>query len=293
METSELLKSVRKIEIKSRGLSNNLFAGQYHSAFKGRGMTFTEVREYQYGDDIRSIDWNVTARFGHPYVKVFEEERELTAMLLVDFSGSSRFGSHFQLKRDLITQIAAVLAFSVISNNDKIGLIIFTDKVEKFIRPAKGRKQILKIIRELLEYTPQSSGTDISGALRDFSNSLKKRCIGFLISDFLDTDNQLNIRFEDALRLASRKHEMIALRVVDQLETMLPDAGLVRFVDPETGIQKIIDTSQFSVKQQLRQWSANFENQLQTVFNKCKVDDASFETGKDFVPSLLRLFANR
>jgi uncharacterized protein (DUF58 family) len=229
METSDIIQKVRKIEIKTRGLSNHIFAGEYHSAFKGRGMTFAEVREYQYGDDVRSIDWNVTARFGHPFIKIFEEERELTVMLLIDVSGSRVFGTVSRLKMDVVTEVAATLAFSTIQNNDKVGVIFFSDKIEKFIPPQKGRKHVLHIIREMIDFKPESTLTDISGALRYFTNAIKKRSTAFLISDFIDEG------FEKELTIANRKHDVVALQVYDRRETEMPDVGLIKLKDAETG----------------------------------------------------------
>ncbi|HOV83807.1 MAG TPA: DUF58 domain-containing protein, partial [Paludibacteraceae bacterium] len=237
METSEIIKKVRRIEIKSRGLSQNIFAGAYHSVFKGRGMTFSEVREYQYGDDIRNIDWNVTARFAHPYVKIFEEERELTVMLLIDVSGSSEFGSISRMKKDIITEIAATLAFSTIQNHDKIGVIFFSDKIEKFIPPKKGRKHVLYIIRELVDFEPESNKTNIAAALRYFTNAIKKRSTAFLISDFIDED------FENELTIANRKHDVIALQIYDIRETEIPNVGLIKLKDAETGDRIWLDAS--------------------------------------------------
>src|SRR6056297_281652 len=234
METSELLRKVRRIEIKTRGLSRNIFAGEYHSAFKGKGMTFSEVREYIYGDDIRNIDWNVTARFNHPYVKIFEEERELTVVLLVDVSGSRDFGTQAQLKKDIMTEILAVLSFSAIQNNDKIGVIFFSDKVEKFIPPQKGRKHILRIIREMIDFTPDNKTTDITEALRFMTNAIKKRSICFIISDFIDYNNQQNKNnFDEALRIAGNKHDVVALRVYDKREKELPNVGMLKVKDSE------------------------------------------------------------
>ena len=237
MEETDLLKKVRRIEIKARGLTRHIFAGEYHSAFKGRGIAFSEVREYQYGDDIRSIDWNVTARFNHPYIKIFEEERELTVMLLIDLSGSGNFGTTVSFKRDVMTEVAAVLSFSAIFNNDKIGVIFFTDKVEKFIPPQKGRKHILRIIRELLGFRPESNNTNLDESLRFLTNAIKKRCTAFIISDFMAPD------FEEALRIASNKHDIAAIKVYDQVEASLPDIGLIKVNDSETGAEKWIDTS--------------------------------------------------
>ena len=249
METSEILKRVRQIEIKTRGLSNNIFAGEYHSAFKGRGMAFSEVREYQYGDDIRDIEWNVTARFNKPYVKVFEEERELTVMLLVDVSGSLNFGTQKQMKRDMLTEIGATLAFSAIQNNDKIGVIFFSDKIEKFIPPKKGRKHILYIIRELLDFKPESQRTDISGAVEYLTRAIKRRCTAFLLSDFLDKKD-----FRQALTIANRKHDMVAIQVYDRRLAELPDVGLMKMKDNETGQEIIVDTSSRQVRREHAQW---------------------------------------
>ena len=287
METKDLLKKVRKIEIKTRGLSRQIFAGEYHSAFKGRGMTFSEVREYQYGDDIRSIDWNVTARFNHPYVKVFEEERELTVMLLIDVSGSGEFGTRVQMKRDLITEISAVLSFSAIENNDKIGVILFSDRVEKFIPPLKGRKHILRIIRELLEYKPQSSGTDISESLRFLTNAIKKRCTAFLISDFRDKG------YARSLQIANNKHDVAALHVYDRRETSLPAVGLLRILDAETGMERWIDTSKNRIRENYAmKWESHLEI-MKEIFSRAGVDSVSIETGEDYVKPLIRLFKQR
>lgn len=294
MEISELLKKVRKIEIRSRGLSNNLFAGQYHSAFKGRGMAFSEVREYQYGDDIRAIDWNVTARFNHPYVKIYEEERELTVMLLADLSASSSFASKGELKRELIAQVSATLAFSALQNNDKIGLLVFTDKIEKYIAPAKGRSQALRIIRELIDFEPKSKNTSINEALRFFTNTAKKRCIGFLMSDFIDIDDKTGkLKFEDALKIASRKHDLIALNITDNLENQLKGEGLVRFSDPETGEIRVVDLSDKMLLNRYQQARANFNTSLSMLLAKNKVSQANLFTGSDFVQPLLRLFSER
>lgn len=287
METSELLKKVRQIEIKTRGLSRNIFAGEYHSAFKGRGMTFSEVREYQYGDDIRSIDWNVTARFNHPYVKVFEEERELTVMLLVDVSGSRDFGTVTQTKRNLMTEIAATIAFSAIQNKDKIGVIFFSDKIEKFIPPQKAKKHILYIIRELLDFHPDSSKTDVSQVLQYFSNAIKRRCTAFLISDFIDGD------FERAMMIANRKHDVVALQVYDPRETEMPDIGLVKLKDAETGERLWVDTSDRRLRMAYHNWWGENQISLQQVLSKCKVDSVSISTDEDYVKSLMRLFKLR
>lgn len=287
MEATELLKKVRKIEIKTRGLSNQIFAGEYHSAFKGKGMTFSEVREYQYGDSIKGIDWNVTARFNAPYVKVFEEEREMTVMLLIDVSASKIFGTHTQLKTDLITEIAAVLSFSAIANNDKIGVIFFTDKVERFIPPQKGRKHILRIIRDLIEFKPENSGTNISEALRYYSNVIKKKSTGFIISDFID-DN-----FDTALKIANNKHDLIALRVFDQREKEIPDVGLIQILDAETGQKKWIDTSNRQIRKDYTNWWKKTSKELEDLFSKNGVDNVNLETGKDYVRVLINLFKKR
>ena len=287
METKELLKKVRKIEIKTRGLSRQIFAGEYHSAFKGRGMTFSEVRDYQYGDDIRNIDWNVTARFNHPYVKVFEEERELTVMLLIDVSGSGDFGTEAQMKHSLITEIAAVLSFSAIENNDKIGVILFSDRIEKFIPPQKGRKHILRIIRELLECNPESRGTDISESLRFLTNAIKKRCTAFLISDFRDKG------YARSLQIANNKHDVAALHVYDRRETSLPAVGLLRVMDAETGAERWIDTSKNRVRENYAmKWESHLEI-MKEIFTRAGVDSVSMRTGEDFVKPLIRLFKQR
>ena len=287
METTDLLKKVRKIEIKTRGLSRQIFAGEYHSAFKGRGMTFSEVREYQYGDDIRSIDWNVTARFNHPYVKVFEEERELTVMLLVDVSGSGDFGTEMQMKRALITEISAVLSFSAIENNDKIGVILFSDRVEKFIPPQKGRKHILRIIRELLEFKPLSHGTDISESLRFLTNALKKRCTAFLISDFRDKG------YARSLQIANNKHDVAALHVFDRRESELPAVGLLRVLDAESGLERWIDTSRNRIRENYAiKWESHLEI-MKEIFSRAGVDSVSIHTGEDYVKPLIRLFKQR
>jgi len=288
METSDLLKRVRKIEIKTRGLSQNIFAGQYHTAFKGRGMAFSEVREYQYGDDIRSIDWNVTARFNHPYVKMFEEEREMTVMLLIDVSGSRMFGTDKQLKQSMITEIAATLAFSAIQNNDKIGVIFFSDKLEKFIPPKKGRKHILFIIRELIDFQPENTQTNIPGALRYLTNVIKKRSTAFVISDFIDTKD-----FQTDLTIANRRHDIVAIQVYDKRETELPPVGLVRVKDAETGEERQIDASSRAVRNAYRQWWTNQQEKLNQDFKKSKVDSVSVSTDQDYVKALIGLFSMR
>lgn len=287
MESSELLKKVRKIEIKTRGLSSQVFSGEYHSAFKGRGMAFSEVREYIPGDDIRTIDWNVTARFNSPYVKIFEEERELTVMLLVDISASGSFGTQLQFKRDLITELSAILAFSAIENNDKAGMILFSDKIELFIPPKKGKTHILRIIRELINIEPAGKGTDINLALRYFNNMIKKRCIAFVISDFMDKG------FEDAIKIASKKHDLAALRVFDPREADMPDVGLVRFVDAETGQACVLDTSDVSVRRDYHLWWKQTQAQTTELLSKSGIDHGSFRTDQPYVQSLINLFKKR
>lgn len=287
METSELLKKVRKIEIKSRGLTNHIFSGQYHSAFKGKGMAFSEVREYQYGDDIRSIDWNVTARLNHPYIKVFEEERELTVMLLIDVSGSNKFGTQKQFKEDLITEIAAILSFSAIQNNDKVGVIFFSDKIEKFITPKKGSSHILRIIRELITFQPDNSETNISEALRYFSNIIKKRCTAFLISDFMDSN------IEDAIKITSKKHDLVAIRIFDDLETQFPDIGIVKLKDNESGKTLWVDSSDYQIRNNFNIWWKQHEKYLNDVFKKSGVDDVMINTNQDYVKTLISLFKKR
>ncbi|MBD5214006.1 MAG: DUF58 domain-containing protein [Bacteroidales bacterium] len=288
MDANELLKKVRKIEIKTRGLSQNIFAGEYHSAFKGRGMTFSEVREYQYGDDIRDIDWNVTARHNHPYIKVYEEERELTVMLLVDVSGSRLFGAVGEDKRTMIAEIAATLAFSAIQNNDKIGVLFFSDKVEKFIPPKKGRKHILFIIRELLDFQPENQGTDIALALRYMTDALKKRCTVFLISDFIDSHD-----YQKALTIASGKHSVSAIQVFDKRDARLPDVGLMRLSDLETGQECWVDTSRKSTRNAYAKWWYERQQQMNTILKKSNVDSASVATDEDYVVALKNLFKNR
>ena len=288
MEANELLRKVRKIDIKTRGLSQNIFAGEYHTAFKGRGMTFSEVREYQYGDDVRDIDWNVTARHNHPYVKVYEEERELTVMLLVDMSRSRLFGAVGEEKREMIAEIAATLAYSAITNNDKIGVIFFSDKIEKFIPPKKGKKHILLIIRELLDFTPENQGTDISVALRYFTDALKKRCTTFLISDFIDTHD-----FTRQLQIACNRHDIIAIQVYDKRDTSLPDVGLMRMTDLETGTSRWINTSSRRTRQAFSRWWFERQQSMSETFSKCHVDHASIATDEDFAHSLMALFKNR
>jgi len=287
METSEILKKVRKIEIKTRGLSHQVFSGHYHSAFKGKGMTFSEVREYQYGDDIRSIDWNVTARFNHPYVKIFDEERELTVMLVIDVSGSNEFGTRQQLKEDLMTEIAAVLAFSAIQNNDKVGVLFFSDRVEKFIPPKKGKSHILRIIRELIDFQPKSQQTNISEGLRFLSNAIKKKCIAFVISDFMDKD------FEQALRIASRKHDIVAVRVYDQRETEIPNMGMVKVFNKESGKAMWIDTNDPGLRSNYSTHWHRHDQSLNQIFKRLGVDSATIPTGINYVKPLMNLFKLR
>ncbi|MFO8023031.1 MAG: DUF58 domain-containing protein [Perlabentimonas sp.] len=294
MDASELLKRVRKIEIKTRGLSRQIFAGEYHSAFKGRGMAFSEVREYQYGDDIRNIDWNVTARFNQPYIKVFEEERELTVMLLIDVSGSRMFGTTNMLKKNLITEISAVLAFSAIQNNDKIGVIFFSDKVEKFIPPKKGSTHILHIIRELINLKPSSEGTNISEALRYLTNAIKKRCTAFVLSDFMDfNESTVEPNFINALKIASNKHDLVSLRIFDPREQQLPSMGLVKFKDAETGQYAWIDTASSVVRKKYSDWWLQTERVLKQTFSRTKVDSVAIATNEDYVKPLIKLFKLR
>ncbi len=287
METSELIKKVRKIEIKTRGLSKQIFSGEYHSAFKGRGMAFSEVRNYQYGDEIRTIDWNVTARYSEPYVKIFEEERELTVMLLVDVSLSESFGTKKQFKQDIITELAAVLAFSAIQNNDKIGLILFSDKVEKYIPPKKGRSHILRIIRELIDFKPENSGTDIGQALAFLTNVQKKRSIAFVISDFIAPD------FDRPMRIAGKKHDTIAVHIFDEREGELPDIGLVRIKDLESGVEKWIDTSFPIIRDNYRDRWINQQKLLKTTFMKNNIDLVQIQTGQDYIVPLMNFFKQR
>lgn len=287
METADLLKRVRKIEIKTRGLTNNIFAGEYHTAFKGRGMAFSEVRDYQYGDNIRDIDWNVTARFNRPFIKVFEEERELTVMLLIDVSGSRNFGTNTRTKKDLITEIAAVLSFSAIQNNDKIGVLLFSDKIEMIIPPAKGKKHILRIIRDLMGFEPKSTGTNISVALQHLTNLIKKRCTAFIISDFIDDS------FSDALSIANKKHDIIALHVYDKRELELPSMGLLRVKDAETGKEAWIDTASRTVRKVYDKKAKEAMLKLDESFKRCGVDVANLPTDGDYIIPLMNLFKCR
>ena len=287
MDSSELLKKVRKIEIKSRMLSNHIFAGEYHSAFKGKGMTFSEVRGYQYGDPIKDIDWHVTARFNQPYIKVFEEERELTVMLLIDVSGSEDFGTRAKQKKDLIAEIAAVLSFSAIENNDKIGVIFFSDKVEKFIPPQKGKKHILRIILELLDFKPESSQTNINEALKFLTNAIKKRSAAFIISDFMSPD------FSESLKIAASKHDIAALKVYDPFEEKLPNVGLAYFRDMESGEKRWIDTASQKTRQEYDRWWKQKNEAADLILTKAKVDKAVIRTDGDYVKPLIALFKNR
>jgi uncharacterized protein (DUF58 family) len=288
METSEIIKKVRKIEIKTRGLSSNIFAGQYHSAFKGRGMAFSEVREYQYGDDVRDIDWNVTARFNKPYVKVFEEERELTVMLLIDVSGSLDFGTQKQLKRDMVTEIAATLAFSAIQNNDKIGVVFFSDKIEKYIPPKKGRKHILYIIREMLDFHAESRRTNVAQAIEFLTGVSKRRCTAFLLSDFFDRQE-----FLQQLTIANRKHDVVAIQVYDKRACELPDVGLMKVVDSETGYEQYVDTGSKKLRESYKRYWLKQQADLKETFTKSNVDSVSIATDEDYVKSLMGLFKQR
>ena len=288
METSEILKKVRKIEIKTRGLSSNIFAGQYHPAFKGRGMAFSEVREYQFGDDVRDIDWNVTARFHRPYVKVFEEERELTVMLLIDVSGSLEFGTQVQMKKDMVTEVAATLAFSAIQNNDKIGVIFFSDKIEKYIPPKKGRKHILYIIREMLDFKPESRKTDVRLAVEFLTSVIKRRCTAFMLSDFYSPND-----FTQALTICNRKHDVVAIQVYDQRAKTLPDVGLMKVRDAETGHEMYIDTSSKKLRRAHTAYWMKRQEELKESFTKSNVDNVSIATNDDYVKQLLMLFRMR
>lgn len=288
MDTQEILNKVRKIEIKARGLSNNIFAGQYHSAFKGRGMAFSEVREYQYGDDVRDIDWNVTARFHRPYIKVFEEERELTVMLLIDVSGSLDFGTQCATKREIVTEIAATLAFSAIQNNDKIGVIFFTDKIEKYIPPKKGRRHILFIIRELLDFHPESRKTDVKQAVEFLTSVQKRHCTAFLMSDFYAQND-----FEHALTVCNRKHDVVAVQVYDRRAEQLPNVGLIRVCDAETGHEMYIDTSDKRLRRAHHDYWVDRQKNLNQTFSRSNVDKVTIATNDDYVKLLLQLFAMR
>jgi len=287
LTAKEIFKKVRKIEIKTRGLSNQIFAGQYHSSFKGRGMAFSEVREYQYGDDVRNIDWNVTARFNKPFIKVFEEEREMTVMLLIDMSASNQFGTNESFKKDVITEISAVLSFSAIKNNDKVGVIFFSDKIEKFIPPKKGSTHILRIIRELVDFNATSKGTDISEALKFLTNAIKKRCTAFVLSDFRSPS------FIDALKIANNKHDLMAVRVFDRRESQIPNVGLIQLKDAETGALKWIDTSSNAVRKYYAEKASQEERFITDSFRKSGVDMAQVNTGQDYVKPLIGMFKKR
>ena len=293
MSANDLLKKVRKIEIKTRALSHQIFAGEYHSAFKGRGMAFSEVREYQYGDDVRNMDWNVTARLRSPYVKVFEEERELTVVLLVDVSRSRLFGTTGSTRKDMLAEIAAVLSFSAIINNDKVGALFFSDKVEKFIPPKKGRTHLLHIIREIIEFEPASDGTDISEALRYLTNAIKKKCAAFLLSDMLDVDQDGNPRYEDALKVAVNRHDLSVIEVYDPRERSLPDVGLVNIKDSETGAYAWVDTSSRKMRTAYEEWFRNVEQTSSRLFMKYNVDKVAISLDEDYVKGLMTLFKNR
>lgn len=288
-----MLKKVRKIEIKTRSLSHQIFAGEYHSAFKGRGMAFSEVREYQFGDDVRNMDWNVTARLRAPYVKVFEEEREMTVVLMVDVSSSGIFGTTIRTKRELIAEIAAVLSFSASINNDKVGALFFSTKVEKFIPPKKGRSHLLRILRELLEFTPQENGTDISEALRFLTNAIKKRCNAFLLSDLLDVDANAAPKYEEALKIAANRHDLSVIEIYDPRERDLPDVGLVRVCDAESGAQRWINTSSASVRKSYSQWNEKVQAEAEKLFRKTKVESVSISTSDDYVKNLISFFKRK
>ena len=293
MSANDLLRKVRKIEIKTRALSHQIFAGEYHSAFKGRGMAFSEVREYQYGDDVRNMDWNVTARLRAPYVKVFEEERELTVVLLIDASRSRLFGTSGQIKRDLIAEIAAVLSFSAILNNDKVGALFFSEKVEKFIPPKKGRSHLLHIIREIIEFQPSSDGTDISEALRYLTNAIKKRCTAFLLSDMLDVDNDGTPRYEDALKVAVNRHDLSVIEVYDPRERTIPDVGMVHVKDSETGRCAWVNTSSRRMRRAYSDWFAGMAENTSRMLMKYSIDNVSISTDDDYVRSLMTFFQRR
>ena len=287
MNTKELIKKVRRIEIKPKGLSSQIFSGEYHSAFKGKGMSFAEVREYSAGDEIRTIDWNVTARFNEPFVKVFEEERELSVMLIVDISGSENFGTQNQLKRELITEICAVLSFSATSNNDKVGLLLFSDKVEKFIPPRKGKSHTLRIIRELIEFKPTGKGTNIAEAMRFFTNTIKKRSIAFILSDFFDKN------YLDSMKIANRKHDLVGIKIYDKRELSIPSMGWVKFLDPETGSSKWINTSRKRTRRRYETLAHNREQKITSQFKKSGIDIANIATNEPYIIPLMNLFKRR
>lgn len=290
---SDLLKKVRKIEIKTRALSHQIFAGEYHSAFKGRGMAFSEVREYQYGDDVRNMDWNVTARLRAPYVKVFEEEREMTVMLLVDISRSGFFGTVGSTKRDMLAEIAAVLSFSAIINNDKVGALFFSDKIEKFIPPRKGRSHLLRIIREIIELKPESSGTDIGGALRFLTNAIKQKCTAFLLSDMMDTDADGAPKYEDAIKVAAGRHDLSVIKVFDPRERTIPDIGLVNVKDSETGETAWINTSSPKVREAYAKAAQDADMKATKLMRQYQIDSVDISTGSDYVKGLMAFFDRR
>lgn len=293
MEANELLKKVRKIEIRTKALSHQIFAGKYHSAFKGRGMTFSEVREYQWGDDVRNMEWNVTARMRSPYIKVFEEERELTVVLLVDMSRSGLFGTDTRTKRELIAEIAAVLSFSAIINNDKVGAVFFSSKVEKFIPPKKGRSHLLHIIREVLEFEPENDGTDISEALRYLTNAIKRRCTAFVLSDMLDVDRNAQPRYEDALKVAANRHDLGVIRVYDPRERAIPAVGLVHVKDSETGEDAWINTDSAAVRRGYAKWFADMNAAAEKLLRRYQIDTVSISTEDDYVKGLMSFFNKR
>ena len=293
LNETDLLKKVRKIEIKTKALSHQIFAGEYLSAFKGRGMAFSEVREYQWGDDVRNMDWNVTARLRAPYVKVFEEERELTVVLLIDVSRSGLFGTRGMVKRDMIAEIAAVLSFSAIINNDKVGALFFSDKVEKFIPPKKGRSHLLHIIREVLEYEPQSTGTDLSEALRYLTNALKKRCNAFVLSDLIDADADANPRYEEAIKVAANRHDISVVEVYDPLEREIPNVGLVNIKDSETGRTAWVDTGSRKVREAYGAWFASLRANEDKLLSKYNIDRVKVAVDEDYVKALMMLFSQR
>ena len=293
LNETDLLKKVRKIEIKTKALSHQIFAGEYHSAFKGRGMAFSEVREYQWGDDVRNMDWNVTARLCAPYVKVFEEERELTVVLLIDVSRSGLFGTRGMVKRDMIAEIAAVLSFSAIINNDKVGALFFSDKVEKFIPPKKGRSHLLHIIREVLEYEPQSTGTDLSEALRYLTNALKKRCNAFVLSDLIDADADANPRYEEAIKVAANRHDISVVEVYDPLEREIPNVGLLNIKDSETGKTAWVDTGSRKVREAYGAWFASLRANEDKLLSKYNIDRVKVAVDEDYVKALMMLFSQR
>ena len=293
MDSTELLKKVRKIEIKTKSLSHQIFAGEYHSAFKGRGMAFSEVREYQYGDDVRNMDWNVTARYNAPYVKIFEEERELTVVLLIDVSGSRFFGSTNQLKRDLMAEVAAVLSFSASINNDKVGALFFSSKVEKFIPPKKGRSHLLHIIRELVEFEPEEKGIDIAAALQFLINAMKKKCTAFLLSDMIDVDGNCNPRYEDALKVAVDRHDISVINIYDKREREIPSVGLINVLDAETGRHMWVDTSSKAMRSSYAKWNADVQDATRQLLLRYRVDSVDIATDQDYVKGLISLFKHR